>query len=194
MAGLTFVELLVAMTVSAVLFAGITHVFTTQRRGYVMRQQIAVMQQQSRDAMGFVTRELTMAGYDPTGCACAGIETATAITLRFTQDLNEDGDITDAHEDVTYGLYDHAGDADQDLGRDTGNGWDLVAENIESVSFTYTLDDGTMTATPTNLKRIRAVDIALIARTANRDANYPLNSGYRTHSLAATVQVRNLGP
>ncbi len=194
-AGFTLVELLIALTVSAVLFAGIAQVFIPQRKSYVTRQQVAAMHQQARDAMGFMARELTMAGYDPTGCACAGIVTATATTLQFTQDIDSggDGDTGDANENVTYALYDDGGDGDQDLGRDTGGGLVLVAENVETLTLAYTLADGTTTAAPADLTQIRAVDITLIVRTARPDAQYPMNNGYRTHQRTETVQVRNLG-
>ena len=192
-AGFTLVELLIALTVSLVLFAGIAGVFIHQSKGYVTRLQVAAMHQESRNAIGFMARELRMAGYDPTGCACAGIVTATATTLQFTQDLDSDGDTGDANENVTYALYDDGGDGDQDLGRSTGGGPVLVAENVEALTLAYTLADGTTTTTPADLSHIRRVDITLTTRTAHPDAQYSVNNGYRTHQLTETLQVHNLG-
>lgn len=197
LAGFTLVEMLIAMTVSGVLFAGIAQVLINQRDGYVTRHQVVAMHQQSRDAMGFMARELTMAGYDPTGCTCVGIVVATANTLQVTQDLNGDGDAGDANENITYVLYDDGGDGDQDLGRDTdgpgGVAPMLVAENVETLTFAYTLADGTTTAAPADLTQVRTIDMTLIARTAQPDAQYEMNGGYRTHQLTETVQLRNLG-
>ena len=195
--GLTLVELLVSLAVSGVLFAGLAQILMQQRDGYVTRQQVVAMHQQSRDAMGFMARELTMAGYDPAGCACTGMVTATNATLHFTQDLNGDGDIVDTNENVTYALYDDGGDSDLDLGRDPdgvgGAGPVLVAENVETLTFVYTLADGTTTTAPADLTQIRTVDITLTARTDRPDAQYAPNNGYRTHQRTETVQVRNLG-
>ncbi len=193
-AGFTLVELLIALTVGAVLFAGITGILIHQHKGYVTRQQVAAMHQQSRSAMEFMARELRMAGYDPTGLAGAGIVTATPTTLQFTQDLDSDGDTGDANEDVTYELYDDDGDGDQDLGRNTPGGeLVLVAKNVEALTLAYTLADGTTTTTPADLSQIRTVDITFTVRTDRPDAQYAINNGYRTHQLTETLQVRNLG-
>ena len=190
-AGFTLFELLIAVSLSTILLSSVAQVLIQQRQGYTNRQAINAMHQQARDAMGFMTRELTMAGYDPAGTG-AGIVTATAVTVQFTQDLNQDGDLDDANENVTYTLYDADGDGDQDLGRNTGGGLLRLADNIQALAFTYTLDDDTITPTPTNLNRIRTVNITLISRTAQPDDQYPHNGGYRTAQLTAAVRIRNL--
>ena len=194
-AGFTLIELLIAFTISVVLFAGIVQLMITQRKGLATRQQVSAMQQNARDGMDFLTGELTMTGFDPTECGCTGIIAATASTVQFTQDLEADGDTDGPAEDVIYGLYDEGGDGDLDLGRDTGNGFELVAANIESLTFLYTLVDGTMTATPVlaDLSQIRTVDITLTARTAWPDPQYATHGGYRTQPLTASVTFRNLG-
>ena len=151
------------------------------------------MQQNARAGMHFMARELTMAGYDPTETSGAAIVTATATTLQVSMDLNGDGDTADSDEHVTYALYDAEGDGDQDLGRDAGGGSQLVAENIVTLAFAYTLADETTTATPADLSQIRSIDVSLTARTATPDPQHATNSGYRTKTLTTTIQVRNLG-
>jgi prepilin-type N-terminal cleavage/methylation domain-containing protein len=194
-AGFTLVELLISLTVSAALFAGVAQFMMTQRTGLATRQQVATMQQNARDGIDFLTNELTMTGFDPTACGCTGIVAATASTFQFTQDLEADGDTDGPGETVTYGLYDEGGDDDLDLGRDTGNGFELVAENLTALAFLYTLADGTTTATPAlaDLSQIRTVDITLTARTARPDPQYAAHGGYRTQQLTASVKFRNLG-
>ncbi len=191
--GFTLIELLIAMTMSLVVLAGVVSVFVNQRKIYSVREHVAEMQQNARAGMYFMARELTMAGYDPTETSGAAIVTATATTLQVSMDLNGDGDTADSDEHVTYALYDAEGDGDQDLGRDAGGGSQLVAENIVTLAFAYTLADETTTATPADLSQIRSIDVSLTARTATPDPQHATNSGYRTKTLTTTIQVRNLG-
>ena len=52
-----------------------------------------------------------------------------------------------------------------------------IADNITSLSFTYTMNDGTVTSSPANPANIRKVNISVTARTS-----FPDHSGaYRTH-------------
>jgi type IV pilus assembly protein PilW len=198
--GFSLIEMLIALAVSSVLLAAVNNVFISQRKTYAIREQVAEMQQDVRGGLDLMARELTMAGYDPTECDCAGFVTATATTVQFTSDVTDntgvgdpDGDVGDADENVMYGLYDDAGDGDQDLGRDTGGGYELVAENIQNLALVYTLDDGTTTAAPADLSRIRAIDVSLTVRTDKPDPQYATNGGYRSITLNTTIQVRNLG-
>ena len=191
--GFTLIELLIAMTMSLVVLAGVVSVFVNQRKIYSVREHVAEMQQNARAGMYFMVRELTMAGYDPTETSGAAIVAAAATTLQVSMDLNGDGDTADSDEHVTYALYDAEGDGDQDLGRDAGGGSQLVAENIVTLAFAYTLADETTTATPADLSQIRSIDVSLTARTATPDPQHATNSGYRTKTLTTTIQVRNLG-
>jgi type IV pilus assembly protein PilW len=191
--------MLIAMAISSLLVAAIMSLFITQRRVYTVREQVAEMQQDARAGMDFMVREITMAGYDPTRNAGAGIVTAAAGAIRFTMDLNEDGDTVDVNEEVTYALYDADGDGDPDLGRDPGEpgapggGPQVVAENAPTLAFVYTLADGTATSTPADPGQIRSLDVSLTVRTARPDPQYATNDGYRTRTLTTRIQVRNLG-
>lgn len=142
--------------------------------------------------LDFMVRELTMAGYDPTETAGAGIVVANANTLQMTMDLNGNGTTADFEENVTYVLFDHGGDGDQDLGRTVAGATELIAENISALSFNYTLADGTVTATPADPSQIQAIDVTLTGRTAQRDPQYPTNEGYRTLTLTTRILVRNM--
>ncbi len=105
-----------------------------------------------------------------------------------------DGDIADIGEDVIYTLVDLDNDGKQELVRDAGEGDQVVAENIESLAFAYTLSDGTVTGDPTaaELDQIRLIEITLTARTAKPDPKYPHNGGYRTYTLRQAIHIRNL--
>ncbi len=191
--GVTLIEILIAMAVGTMLLSAVVSNFIDQHEAYLIRDQVVMMQQNARGGMDFMIRELAMASYDPTETAGAGIVAASANTIQATMDLNNDGDTDDTNEDVTYVLYDGGGDGDLDLGRDTGGGNQLLAVNIQSLTLVYTLDNGTTTSTPADPSQIRAIDVALTARTAQPDQQYPTNNGYRTMTLTTTVWVRNLG-
>jgi type IV pilus assembly protein PilW len=214
--GFTLTELLVAMTISGIVAAGIYSTFYSQQKSYATQEQVAAMQQNLRGAMFLLEREVRMAGHDPTGGATAGIVTAQTNSLRFTMDLTDnagtgapDEDIGDANEDITYALFDADGDGDNDLGRDdvNGSGNNIVAENIDALDFVYLNKDGDPTA---SLSEIRSVQISVLARAGRVDPGYtnsnvyenqrgdtiftpPAGDNYRRKLLTAEVKCRNLG-
>lgn len=97
------------------------------------------------------------------------------------------------------------------LGRATGGGvLQPLAENIQSLEFFYTLDDGTQTTTPTaaQLDDIRAITVSLLARAENPDRLYtdnipyvaasgavwgPFNDNFRRRFQTLTINCRNMG-
>lgn len=204
--GFTLVEILVAMVVSGIVLSGIYSTYQSQQRSYVLQEQIAQMQQNLRAAMFLMTRELRMAGFDPSGSADAGIVDGqwSNTSLRFTKDDNSDGDVTDSSEDLTYSLY--TADGTQKLGRKNPATNQPVAENIEALWFVYLDANNQVTAT---LSAIRSVEITLVARTAHSTVNYvntmtyfnksgtktfgPYNDGYHRSVLSKQVNCRNLG-
>jgi type IV pilus assembly protein PilW len=88
-----------------------------QLKAYAGQRAYADSQTVTRSVMDLMTRELRLAGYNPTGAApaahteagCVGIGqaflTATSTQVRFQQDLNANGAIDAAlGEDVTYDI------------------------------------------------------------------------------------------
>ena len=61
--GLTLIELLVAMAISAVLIAAIYRTFIGQHRTYTAQEQVVDMQQNARVAINRMMREIRMAGF-----------------------------------------------------------------------------------------------------------------------------------
>jgi type IV pilus assembly protein PilW len=183
--GFTLVELLVAMIISGIVAAGIYSTFYSQQKSYLTQEQIAAMQQNLRGAMHILGRDIRMAGYNPTGFATAGIQTAQANSIRFTMDITNDagtgipdGDTGDPNEDITYVLVDLDGDGDTDLGRNdvNGGGNHQIAENIDALDFVYLDEDGNPTATPS---AIRAVQASVLARTDRWDPGYQNTNVYQ---------------
>lgn len=150
-----------------------------------------------------------------TGAAYAGnpdsaIEIATVdvgnktTTLAFKSDLDDDGN-TDA---VRYVYYhsDHATASRQNtLYRETltwsggvwanpgGVGEQLFLENIQNLTLTYQMADGTSNTAPANLENIRGVVINLVAQTAHAVEPYEGGKFVRTRQLISNIQIRNLG-
>jgi type IV pilus assembly protein PilW len=185
--GFTLVELLTAMVPSLIVLGALTSTFIIQERSYEQQAYIVEMQENVRAGMQMMIRELVMAGYDPTSAAGAGIVSANASSIRFTMDLNGDGDVSDSNEDVTYAL-----DAtDKQLTRkstaiDTAT---PLAENIQGLSFTYYDSNNGITSV---VGKIRRITIQLTAKTRKPDPNYSSNNGYRTRVLTSDVSPRNL--
>jgi hypothetical protein len=189
--GFALVELLVAVG-AALLVLGI--VFATfaylERQGYDRETQVTQMEENLRTGMLKIGGELSMAGTDPTRNAGAGLVVAGADTIRFTIDLNGDGDVSDAEEDVTYSL-------DTEQLQLTRNG-KPVAVNIPQggLEFKYFDRNGhEMGTTPLDdamRKRVSRISIQLKARTAEPDPEYALDGGYRSKAVASDVSLLNL--
>jgi type IV pilus assembly protein PilW len=186
--GFTLVELLTAIVPALIVLGAVTSTLIIQNRSYEQQAHIVEMQENVRAGMQMMTRELVMAGYDPTGTTGAGIVSTGPSSIRFTMDLDGDGDVSDSNEDVTYAL-----DAtDKQLTRkctavDTAT---PLAENIQGLFFTY-YDSNNSTAS--DVGKIRRITIELTARTRKPDPDYLRNNGYRTRTLTSDVAPRNLG-
>lgn len=224
--GFTLVEVLVAVAISGILITGIYSAFEVQQDSFLIQDQVAEMQQNLRAGVSFMAQEIRMAGYDPERSGTAGITTATAGTFAFTHVADNDGidnDNADGDNDsntgadepgelrtLQYDLYDAYGDGDQDLGRTVGATRDVIAENFDRMEFSYLLEDDTVTTAPTaaQLEDIRAVRIALLARTDNPARDYtdtntyttpagtvwgPFNDPIRRRFQVVTVKCRNMG-
>jgi len=217
--GFTLIELLVVMAISGVVMAGIYQVYFSQQKSYMVQERVVAMQQNLRAAMFFMEREIRMAGCDPKDSANAGITTANSNRIDFTEDIrgknigdDSDGDTNDANESISYALIDGDNDGQiDDLGRDTGSGYYLLAENIEVIDFVYLNAASAVIANPnSSLGAIRTVQITLVAKTAQAERGYtdtdpyynqqggaPIlpaqNDNFRRKLLTTTINCRNLG-
>ena len=178
--GFTLIELLIAMALALIMITSISGAFISQRKAYDTQEQVAEMVQGARAAMDMISREVKMAGYDPTGAGIVGIP-YNATQLEILTDLNGDGDTSDTHEDITY-TYDSG---NKQIDRDTGGGAQPFAENIQAFTFEYYDIDGNTTTTAAD---IRQIDITITARTSKPDPD----TGYRTYTLSSYVTPQNL--
>ena len=133
--GFSLVELLVAMAITAVVMTAVFKIYTTQQDSYLLQEQVAEMQQNGRIAKYVMTKEIRMAGYDPTGLAKAGFISAGGEIIHFTMDItDEDGTITVPGDDITYAV------SSGNLERNDGANNQPVVENVEAVGFAYAFD------------------------------------------------------
>ena len=201
--GFTIVELLVAMAVSLLALGAIYSTFQSQHKSYLVQEEVAAMQQNIRAAMYHIQREIRMAGCDPTGNAGAGIVTANANSISFTEDVwdgsdgsDPDGDTDDDNEDITYNLDDSDGDGvDDELDRNN----QTVAQNINALDFVYldgaspptVLNPGGTDVAAGDLSKIRSVEITIVARTGRNIRSSPNNMVYYNQQGAEILAAQN---
>ena len=171
---------------------------------------------------GFIAANNKIGGIDPiftpawgAGSADSAIEiaavddTAKTTTLAFKSNLDgtdTDLDGNDDTEAVRYVYYhsDHADPARQNtLTREVklwNGGWtnisggeQLFLENIQDLTLTYQLADGTTSVNPSNLEEIRGVVIGITAQTSIAVEPFEGGKAIRTRQLISNIQIRNLG-
>jgi type IV pilus assembly protein PilW len=213
--GFSLIELLVSIAVGSIVLTLVTGFLYSQQRISVTQNAVVDMQQEIRSAVTLMTREIRMAGYDPTGNAGAEILQADHNIFIFTTDNNGDGDLMD-DEDVTKWQPNerirYAINNNGDLGRATGmNNLHVIATNVEALNFVYLNENGNVT---TSIEDIRAVQIAVVVRSGKtmpalflkgtdntvytnlQGDGIPITNvadGFRRIILYSTAMLRNMG-
>lgn len=216
--GFTIVELLVGMAVSLLAMGAVYSTFLSQHKSYLVQEETAAMQQNLRAAMFYMQREIRMAGLDPLATANAGIVTANAGSINFSEDVRgdnvgdpPDGNLNEPNENITYSL--NGGN----LVRNVGGGNQTVAQNIDALDFVYldgssppvVLNPGGGNVAAGSLNQIRSVEITIVARTGRAllpsiDNNTylnqqgtqilaPPNDNLSRRRLTTVIKCRNLG-
>jgi type IV pilus assembly protein PilW len=191
-AGFTLVELLIATAIAGIVMGGIYSVYVSQQTSYTAQAQVTALEQNVRAAVYFMQRDISMAGCDPSGTAHAGILTATAHSIRLTEDLNGDGDAAEYNEDISYSLYTSGGI--QKLGRKTPftTSNQPVAEGVDVLDFVYLDGAGQVLPAPvSDPSKIRSVQITLVVRSDKADPHYSNTIVYRNQSGAVIFGPRN---
>lgn len=209
--GFTLVELLIAMAVSGIIMTGIYSAFKTQQDSYLAQEQVAEMQQNIRAGLDMMVRDIRMAGFTGDGGSNANILDAQVDAISFSADLNEDGDTTDAGENIAYDLYNSTTTGSLTVGRassdvvialtesPSGSGHYEATPNhqpfvpeIENIEFFYFLEDGTRTTSPADPSDVRSVEISILARAHRPDRNYKHNKFYCPASHPSLNTTTNL--
>jgi len=172
--GFTLVELLVSLAISVVILAGLTSVFMTTNEHYTEQSKLSDVQQGIRAAMLVMSRDLRMAGLNPTRNAiCPGIYSANSTYLNVRYDYNGDGS---CDRDRTF-QYD-AGAKELQMKPTTSGSMQVLAEDITSFSFGYT----------PNATNVRMVSIGICGKISgayadNFDSEYCFNSSVRCRNM-----------
>jgi len=82
--GVTLIELLIALVISAILIVALYQIFIGQQKTYVVQEQVVDMQQNVRAAINKMMREIRMAGFGNVG----GLLGTIGIENEFTGEVN----------------------------------------------------------------------------------------------------------
>ena len=212
--GFTLVELLVAMTMAAVVMGAVYSLYKSQQKSYIAQDQVVEMQQNIRASFYQLARDLRMAGFNPQRAPNvggfvtqlpddgSGTTTTDDEYISFTIDQNQNGviDVDDDDEQIAYRL-----DTNRlEKFRVNDDTWQTVADNIDDIDFVYLDPDGTditvqVAGSPTTLyastnlpyiDSIRSIEISITARTKTKDRDL---KDYRRRTLTTSIFCRNLG-
>ena len=136
--GLTFTELMIALSIFGVIMIVLFGFLTGARNSYSDTRERAQYQQTMRAVISLVTREIRSTGCDPGDAGFDYFAIADATQLQCRMDMNGDSDIADMgpDEDITYSLV---GD---DLVRNNGSGDEVIMRGVQNLTFTYFDDAG----------------------------------------------------
>lgn len=87
--GFTIIEIMIALLLSAILLGGVVQVYSSSKKTYLVTENIALMQENSRFAMSILTREIRMAGFSPcpptneVAVTVTGTISGTTLTTNF---------------------------------------------------------------------------------------------------------------
>lgn len=195
--GLSIIELLVYMTISSTVVAGIYQTFAAQQKSYQHQTGAAELQQNLRASLYTLTKDIHSAGYNPSFNAKTPpgfvttfpapnnqftIDYATQKTIiAFTSDTNGNGQLDPSSDPNSQEMMAYRFNAtNRTLERfqpsNTGGTWGAIADNVETVNF-ITLDrNGAVTSVANN---IRAVEMAILVREAKPDAKFVNKEVYK---------------
>ena len=122
------------------------------------------------------------------------VKTVTGNTVTVATPLLEDhlkNESVALVKAITYKILPNTTDLVRD--ENAGGGPQVLAEGVEGLQLRYTLADGSKNVdSPGTPSEIRAVNMAVLARTKMTDPQYT-GDGYRRQTLTCNVEVRNLG-
>jgi type II secretory pathway component PulJ len=181
------IEMVLALAAVAIMFGAIYAGFERLNRSYAAENVKAGTQQSARIGVEMMVQDIRLAGLNPLGTAGAGIVAdPTPTLLRFTTDLNFDGDTGDPFEDITYDL---SGTTLRQTNRNVDPNPEILLENVTDLTFTYLDEAGNVIPTANLAARrldIRTIGISL---TLDRPAG---RSGVVSRTYTTQVRCRNL--
>jgi prepilin-type N-terminal cleavage/methylation domain-containing protein len=121
------------------------------------------------------------------------IQSIVTDTITLTTSLTEDHLINESVyivKAITYNLGLSGGKTVLRRNENTGGGAQPLAENMESLQFTYFDVDGNVTSNPPDIRMVR---VAVTSKTNRSDPEYKGGDGYRRRTLSSNIKVRNMG-
>ena len=202
--GVTLVELMVALVISAVVIGGIYKVFILQTKTYAVQDQVMDVQQNTRTAMEVLLRDLRMTGFDDdNGSSLIAIPTPltvvgdNAITVNYEYFDRDDS----TYKKYTVAYWRDGGNSRVFRQLTVNDGTPGVAEplleNVDELTFTYGIDrqddgivDNWVPAAGVGNIKVIAVRVNLAARP---DPQYQEAHKIVTpRALDSIVSMRNL--
>jgi type II secretory pathway component PulJ len=186
-AGFSMVEMVLVLGAVAIMFGAIYAGFERLNRSYTAENVKAATQQSARIGVEMMVQDIRLVGLNPLGTAGAGIVADPAPTrLRFTADLNFDGDTLDPFEDITYDL---SGTTLRQTNINVDPNPEVLLDNVSDLAFTYF--DGAGNTIPLANLAARRLDIRTvgITLTINRPAG---RGGTVARTYTTQVRCRNL--
>ena len=207
--GVTLVELMVTLAIASIVLAGIYAGYQAQLRSHVTQQAVVDIQQNLRSSMYYLQRYIREAGLGADAgfaddlSAFPGYEHADAVlganTIVFTSDADGDGCVDGFPDPTTTCTTVNDDNVNNELIAFRLNGntlerympaagtWAAVAQNIESIEFTY-LDSGmNITASAAEISSVQITLTALPVQEV-----YVRAAPKRPLVLSAQVQCRNI--
>ncbi len=186
--GFTLVEILTAMAVSMIVMYMIYTFFYLQQKTYINQSEITAMQQDIVGAMQIMEREIRLAGYDATGEAGSGFMTPDSTNaIKFSADLNDDKDLDDTGEILTYSLVgssivrsDESDAANPIAG--------VLISGVDAFDIRYLDKDGEKTDL---IADIRSVQITIVVRTGREDYNFTDSTAYYNQKPEQILAAQN---
>jgi prepilin-type N-terminal cleavage/methylation domain-containing protein len=206
--GVTLIELLIALVISGIIIAAIYRMFVAQTRSYTVQDQVAEVQQNVRNAMERMLKDLRMAGADDDRkdindndvkplAAITKPPAPNSITVHYEKDVG-------IIRHVTYSLNASNLVRNQnpaDPGADPAG--DIILENVTRFKLTYGVDyepismvwfndrrlHGWVEAADVGIKNVVAVRVQLSASPATD--NPDVNAQVSPRSLDTVVTIRN---
>ncbi|MFQ5455731.1 MAG: PilW family protein [Nitrospirota bacterium] len=206
--GISITEIMIAMGLSLIVGASTLNLFITYYKKYIIQEVIAEAQQNIRTGIEMISREIRMAGFDPTGMAfktgkltvdgkeAKKIIEATSTKIHILKELNGDGDFikglttADNHEDITFEFR----EKDFTLRRKSGKGGaQVLSEEIESVRFRYYDRYGLPIPVPVaDTGIIKRIDIYIKARIKKDIYKAKSDDKKQKREVATSVWLRNM--
>lgn len=195
--GVTLIELLVVLVITGMVVAGFYRIFIAQSKAYTVQDQVSEVQQNVRNAMGILVRDLSMAGCDDESNLITvnnplPLVAGNAITVSYEY-FNQTALATELHT-VAYNLMGTNLVRQLAVGG-VANPSEVILENVDQLIITYGIDtdnDGYVNnwvnAGGVGTSMIIAVRIQLAARPTQVNPDLHTVSPRRLDSI---VSMRN---